>query len=163
MRRYNIPSESTDWFADEIKDNNADSEWPRARYELDQALDKFRRACHTIDPWLGDIDDNMSITAKAKRLLSDAAEHGISTDEIVEALKTDPDTQVQIDVVNKPTTVIQKQKGGDGSKQVQILCRSSAHAKEIHIQQNVVQHESLWDKIKRFFIGKTPQGDYKKL
>lgn len=57
---------------------------------------------------------------------------------------------------------VQKQKGGNGTKQLQIAHLKTEDGEEIHINYNRVQKKSLWQKLCEWFTGKKPNGDYRK-
>ena len=69
--------------------------------------------------------------------------------------------QVQIDTTGKGKCV-QKQKGGNGTKQLQIAHLKTDAGEEIHVNYNMVQKKSLWQKLCGWFAGKKPNGDYRK-
>ena len=54
--------------------------------------------------------------------------------------------QVQIGTTGKGKYV-QKQKGGDGSRQLQIAHLKTEDGEEIHVNYNRVQKKSLWQKL----------------
>lgn len=57
---------------------------------------------------------------------------------------------------------VQKQKGGNGTKQLQIAHLKTKDGEEIHVNYNRVQKKSLWRKLCEWFAGKKPNGDYRK-
>lgn len=69
--------------------------------------------------------------------------------------------QVQIGTTGKGKYV-QKQKGGDGSRQLQIAHLKTEDGEEIHVNYNRVQKKSLWQKLCGWFAGEKPNGDYRK-
>lgn len=69
--------------------------------------------------------------------------------------------QVQIGTAGK-NKVVQKQKGGNGTKQLQIAHLKMDAGEEIHVNYNRVQKKSLWQKLCGWFAGKKPNGDYRK-
>ena len=69
--------------------------------------------------------------------------------------------QVQINTT-KGGRCVQKQKGGNGTKQLQIAHLKTKDGEEIHVNYNRVQKKSLWQKLCGWFAGKKPNGDYRK-
>ena len=69
--------------------------------------------------------------------------------------------QVQINTT-KDGRCVQKQKGGNGTKQLQIAHLKTDAGEEIHVNYNRVQKKSLWQKLCGWFAGKKPNGNYRK-
>lgn len=71
--------------------------------------------------------------------------------------------QIQIGTAGK-NKVVQKQKGGNGTRQLQImdLIPGPDGESKIHVNYNKVQKKSLWQKLCGWFAGKKPNGDYRK-
>ena len=69
--------------------------------------------------------------------------------------------QVQIGTT-KSGRCVQKQKGGNGTKQLQIAHLKTKDGEEIHVNYNRVQKKSLWQKLCGWFAGEKPNGDYRK-
>ena len=69
--------------------------------------------------------------------------------------------QVQIGTAGK-NKVVQKQKGGNGTKQLQIAHLKTDAGEEIHVNYNRVKKKSLWQKLCGWFAGEKPNGDYRK-
>ena len=68
--------------------------------------------------------------------------------------------QVQIGTHENP--YVQRQIGGNGSKQLQIAHLKTKDGEEIHVNYNRVQKKSLWQKLCGWFAGKKPTGNYRK-
>ena len=69
--------------------------------------------------------------------------------------------QVQINTT-KSGRCVQKQKGGNGTKQLQIAHLKTKDGEEIHVNYNRVQKKSLWQKLCGWFTGEKPTGNYRK-
>lgn len=69
--------------------------------------------------------------------------------------------QVQIGTT-KGGRCVQKQKGGNGTKQLQIAHLKTEDGEEIHVNYNRVQKKSLWQKLCGWFVGEKPTGNYRK-
>lgn len=69
--------------------------------------------------------------------------------------------QVQIGTT-KGGRCVQKQKGGNGTKQLQIAHLKTEDGEEIHVNYNRVQKKSLWQKLCGWFAGEKPTGNYRK-
>ena len=68
--------------------------------------------------------------------------------------------QVQIGTTGKGKCV-QKQKGGDGSRQLQIAHLRTEAGEEIHINYNRVRKVSLWNRLWMWLIGRNERKDIK--
>ena len=68
--------------------------------------------------------------------------------------------QVQIGTAGK-NKVVQKQKGGDGSRQLQIAHLRTEAGEEIHINYNRVRKVSLWKRLWMWFAGRNERKDTK--
>ena len=69
--------------------------------------------------------------------------------------------QVQVNTT-KGGRCVQKQKGGNGTKQLQIAHLKTDAGEEIHVNYNRVQKKSLWQKLRGWFAGEKPTGNYRK-
>ena len=68
--------------------------------------------------------------------------------------------QVQIGTTGKGKCV-QKQKGGDGSRQLQIAHLRTEAGEEIHINYNRVRKVSLWNRLWMWLTGRNERKDIK--